>query len=211
MVSNIRESEIRKQVYLIGELGPRRGVPALFQYLPNQAEKINMEALGTVIHCLCTRGSPWVATFYKSIRKKGCCPKMIRKDILSILKKTHTLGGPSSMPEVFRSHRAAIGKASIVINSRQELGINYEQRTLLAKLHDLYAYHGPIDLAIHFDCERVYIYGLALIAAWCARYAATVKITASHLDTWKELVLQILFKTIATWSLLYTIPKTLLP
>ena len=104
----------------------------------------------------------------------------LTQDDLRHIVEIQAKGTGSSIPEVLRQKRVGIADREIVIQTRQELGLFEEQRALLAKLHDLHAFPGPVNLTIRFDCDRVYVYGLALLASWCARNAAKVYVAAAH-------------------------------
>jgi anti-sigma regulatory factor (Ser/Thr protein kinase) len=54
-----------------------------------------------------------------------------------------------------------------------------EQRSLVARLSDL-SKVAPVDLNIVIQADHVLVHGLALIATWCERYAANVRIDAKQ-------------------------------
>ncbi len=176
------ESDIRKWAFNISKLGPKRGVPELFDQLTTSPKQCEDKALATLVHCLCTKGGPWIAALHKSLGRDGRCPKNLRPVIKALLHRFENAGIRSSIPEALRQGRVGVAKVKLHVGRKEELGIGNEQRILIAKLHKLYAFQdkGPVDLDIYFECDRIYIYGLALIAAWCARFAANVTITASH-------------------------------
>jgi len=113
------------------------------------------------------------------LRKRGACPKELQGRLTNAMREVRSGDIGSSIPEVLRQERVAVRQADLVLETREELGVYEQQRTLLAKLHDLYAHPSPVDLNIYFKCDRIYVYGLALIAAWCARYAANVSVSAT--------------------------------
>ncbi|OWY73077.1 hypothetical protein B7486_01650 [cyanobacterium TDX16] len=50
-------------------------------------------------------------------------------------------------------------------------------RSLIAKLNEIVK-QAPVDLEVVFNCDHVEIHGLALIASWCAKFAAKVNLRA---------------------------------
>ncbi|UCE61386.1 MAG: hypothetical protein JSU63_06485, partial [Phycisphaerales bacterium] len=80
--------------------------------------------------------------------------------------------------DVLRRLRTPQSQGIVRIEDKEELLFGQAKRHLLAMLHDLTRQPTPIDLLIEFECEPVYVHGLALLAAWCERYAARVRLSA---------------------------------
>jgi len=86
------ESDIRKWAFNISKLGPKRGIPELFDQLAALPDSCKEGSLTTLIHCLCTRGGPWMAALHKSLSRDGRCPKYLRATIKSMLHSFENAG-----------------------------------------------------------------------------------------------------------------------
>lgn len=83
--------------------------------------------------------------------------------------------------------REPASTGTLEIYDKGELAFGPACREFLAKLHDLEKQKTPIDLTVHFKSEIVYVHGLALLAAWCDRFAARVTLKANHAKTQRYL------------------------
>lgn len=173
-MSLLSEQELRLWITEIGQKGPRRGLPELFRRY-RRGERLELASLQLVLQGICIKGSPWLAALRTSVRKGGACPKEIRQPIQKLISIIEHKG-VSSTAAILRRGRVAAQHARLEISEPQETGLMSHQQLLLLKIQEISADGGPIDLTIRFDCDRVYVYGLALIAAWCSCYAASVRV-----------------------------------
>lgn len=173
------EERLRKEFNQLINLGPRRGVPQLLRTIDSVKAGLDLEYYLSLVHCLCVRGSTWTAAFERCTQHRGQCPSSFHaplRHFLEELKAKKVKQPRLSLPEILKSHRQPKTEGHLCISTPQETGIYAEQEYLLAKLYRLSTQKLPLALTVDIQCDEVYIYGLAMLAAWCAKYAASVRI-----------------------------------
>ncbi len=179
------ENKLREELQELSALGPRRGVPLLIQRIGDSPAPIDLQFVLAVVRSLCGIGPPWVHLFERYVRDKKM-PAVMRVPIRAMLEELRTPHGRAlqSSPYVSaRTYRTANSSGRISIASEKELGIYKEQHALLKKIEELSRQKLPVDLELHFVCDRVLSYGLAILAAWCAKNAASVRVSTAHTAT----------------------------
>lgn len=173
------ESDLRKLIHEIWDFGPRKGIPYLFK---SKIQFVDKKLYSSLFYCLSIHGSPWRGALHKSISPRGSCPNKLKRTLKTILDDIEQKKTGITIPEALRKTRIGTKNLELHIDNKEELGIGKEQKNLIHKINELYSYtdSGFVNLNIHFHCDRVLIYGLALIATWCSRYAADVKIETDN-------------------------------
>lgn len=176
------ESEIRREVAELLLAGPRGGVARVVAEVRSAGLIRNERGLELKIKALCAQNTTWISEFKKRTKKRSKCPQDLRHLIHRCLTTRGTVDAPDAKltaGDVLRRMRKARSKGTLTIKQKEELGLGKACRFFLANLHTFSSQHlTPIDLSVHFQCERVYVHGLALLAAWCERYASAVRLTA---------------------------------
>ncbi len=177
------ESELRRKVARLLDLGPKRGVSVLVAEEEKQCSCLPAQDLETVIQALCAQGSPWVGEFKKRERRVKRCPPALRSAIAVALKSFANIMTPGTRvapTDVVRRAREPKSSGTLEIRDKEELGFGPKYGYFLAQLHTLVKQPLPIELHVEFDCDFVYVHGLAMLAAWCERYAAGVALSAKE-------------------------------
>ncbi len=142
----------------------------------------SLKVLEPVVRMLCAENSTWVREFKKRTRRRARCDPNLRSDlarIISSLEFAPAKYEKITAIDVLRRGRRADKEESLVISDGRMLGLGPEHRLLVGDLYKL-SKEAPINLNVRFGCEHVHVHGLALLAAWCDRYAAHVALSADH-------------------------------
>ncbi len=174
------ESETRRLVAELIHTGPRRGVALLTSEFRGPLGREKQRHFHTIVHALCVHSPVWKSELGKCISRVRRCPRHLREAIsvaLTTIPEVRGQGATLTPERIIRRDRRAKSKGVLEVDDPRELGWGKEHRSLLAKLHEL-APGAPVDLDVHFKCDQLYVHGLALIAAWCERFAAHVSLRA---------------------------------
>lgn len=180
-MADLSDSNVRQRVAELLQEGPRRGVARLIA--EHTGVGADLERLALIVRALCADNSPWIKFFKQRIHKRGKCPSGVKTIIRSCLTtpvRADVPGERLTASDVLRRERISRSSGTLAIKEIEELGFGDAYRFFIAKLRDLRTQQEtPIDLEVHIECDHVYIHGLALLAAWCERWAARVRLTAS--------------------------------
>lgn len=175
------EAILHGYVRLLAELGPRRAFSYLHQRWSELTDKLPDEHLLLLVGCLACKSPIWRRCLSRASRRRGHVlhRPQYRRSVQKILRlySTGEASHPEPVPyEVIRTHR--VGRESrLIVFSREQLGLFEDLRFCINQLSD--TSKSPYDVRIIFNCDRAYVYGLAITAAWCARNAAAVSVECS--------------------------------
>lgn len=179
MTSQRHEAAVIEMFRALAKLGPRQGVARLKRLWTPFVEENGLENARMLVECLASRSRSWRAELRKSVRGKRSCFKTHSAELQELLQRAsgHAVADALAAPiEIIRAHRHP--ERTIAVELGTEQTSIHELHGTIEALHAVTANGDmPVSLEVHVHGEVLYVYGLALIAAWAARHCAELEMT----------------------------------
>lgn len=169
MSARLQEELLVEIFQHIAQLGPRKGVAELSRQWTKLVRQNGLEFAIALLECLVAKGQEWRKRISRAIKRPRQSMGKFAAEISPILAPRGQ--GEAPIPsQIIRAHRHPKTQLAVEF-SKEDLGL-FALHQMFDKLPD--PKDGPFALDILFKDEPIYIYGLATLAAWCARNCAQV-------------------------------------
>lgn len=173
MSARLHEELLVEMFQHIAQLGPRKGVAELSRQWTKLVDENGLQFAIALLECLVAKGQEWRKRISRAIKRPRQSMGKFAAEISPILaprRQGETDRRKTIPPQIIGAPRHPKTQLAVEF-SKEDLGL-FDLHQMFDKLPD--PKDGPFALDILFKDEPIYIYGLAALAAWCARNCAQV-------------------------------------